>query len=84
MFEGDSAVTFDSRKAEELAELLVRVQVLETELKESTTTSQWPPRGFYAEYYATSGFLLGLFGAAISLLVNVIVRTRSRENHRWS
>lgn len=62
----------DSQKQQELAELLERVQKLEHELAASETAGQWPPTNFYLEYYATSGFMLGMFGAMVSLLVNVI------------
>ena len=65
-------MTVDLRKTQELAELRARVQTLEAELQGESAAGQWPPKGFYAEYYATSGFLLGMFGAAVSLLVNVI------------
>lgn len=66
------AVSFDHQKMQELQELRGRVQQLEAELQEEQTTGDWPPKGFYTEYYATTGFLLGMFGAATSLLVNVI------------
>jgi hypothetical protein len=32
----------------------------------------WPPQNFYPEYYATTGFILGMVAAAASLLINVI------------
>ncbi len=32
----------------------------------------WEPKGFYGTYHATAGFMLGFFGAVISLIVNVI------------
>lgn len=57
-------------KLRELAALRERVQALEQELEEPPDI--WPPQGFYTAYYATTGFLLGAFGAATSLLVNVI------------
>lgn len=62
----------DLRKIQELDELRARVRQLEAELQSESTGGQWPPKGFYSEYYATTGFILGMFGAAISLLVNVI------------
>ncbi len=65
-------MTVDERKQQELSELLARVQQLEGEIEAEETVGQWPPKGFYTEYYATSGFLLGMFGAMTSLLVNVI------------
>jgi hypothetical protein len=65
-------VTVDARKVQELEELRTRVRELETQVEAEKTAGQWPPKGFYAEYYATTGFILGMFGAAMSLLVNVI------------
>jgi hypothetical protein len=63
--------TLDSKRRE-LEELLSKARQLETEIAETAQQGQWPPRGFYWAYYATSGFMLGLFGAMASLLVNVI------------
>lgn len=65
-------MTVDPQKQQELSELLERVQKLEHELAASESAGQWPPKDFYLEYYATSGFMLGMFGAMVSLLVNVI------------
>jgi hypothetical protein len=62
----------DERKQQELLELRERVQRLEAEVEAERTAGRWPPHSFYAEYYATTGFLLGMFGAAASLLANVI------------
>lgn len=61
-------------KQRELAELRERMQALEDELRgqESKSGPSWPPRGFYGAYYATTGFMLGAVGAAVSLLANVI------------
>lgn len=65
-------MTIDHAKLRELEALKARVAALETELGATQPKSHWPPAGFYAEYYATTGFILGMFGAAISLLANVI------------
>ncbi|MDP1796289.1 MAG: hypothetical protein Q8K78_02350 [Planctomycetaceae bacterium] len=65
-------MTLDDRKLTELTELRERVQRLEAELSASTSPDQWPPTGFYWAYYATTGFLLGMFGAMASLMINVI------------
>ncbi len=65
-------MTVDQNKLQELADLRQRLLQLESEVATSATEGQWPPKGFYLEYYATSGFLLGMFGAMVSLLVNVI------------
>lgn len=67
-----TVVTTDNPKIRELESLRARVQELEAEVASSQSTDQWPPKSFYTEYYATTGFILGSFGAAISLLVNVI------------
>lgn len=55
----------------ELADLHQRIHQLETELAALEPTA-WPPPQFYGAYYATTGFLLGAFAAAASLLVNVV------------
>jgi hypothetical protein len=73
-------VTVDARKLQELAALRARVQDLEADVEHESTEGQWPPQQFYAEYYATTGFLLGVFGAAMSLLVNVIGATVAGKN----
>ncbi len=65
-------MTADFRKQQELLELRDRVRALESELAVAETHQHWPPQGFYLEYYATTGFMLGMFAAAMSLLVNVI------------
>lgn len=62
----------DDPKQTELAELLERVQRLEDELSAAKSPNKWPPEGFYWEYYATTGFLLGMLGAMASLMINVI------------
>lgn len=61
----------ENEKLRELDALRLRVHQLEAEIAGSTE-SRWPPTHFYADYYATTGFLLGMFGAAASLLANVI------------
>jgi hypothetical protein len=62
----------DDRAAKqlELADLQARVAELQRELH--TAPPHWQATRFYAAYYATTGFLLGIFGAATSLLFNVI------------
>ncbi len=59
-------------KQAELQQLKERVEKLETEIEQARPVSHWQPSGYYTAYYATSGFLLGIFGAMTSLLVNVI------------
>ncbi len=57
-------------KKRELDELKQHVSKLEAEIEQ--TSSDWPPKDFYSMYYATTGFMLGAFGAVTSLLVNAI------------
>lgn len=60
----------------ELAELQARVRHLEAELATASPSAdrrrEWPPPGFYAAYHVLAGCVLGLVGAAASLLFNVI------------
>ncbi len=65
-------MTVDAGKLEELDALRARVRTLEAEVQGEALSGQWPPRDLYPAYHATTGFLLGMFGAAMSLLVNVI------------
>ena len=61
----------DSKKSE-LAELKQRVADLETQIAAETVHAPFQPQGYYTAYYATTGFMLGSFGAMTSLLFNVI------------
>ncbi len=65
-------MTLDDKKEQELNSLRARLHELELELSEPAPASRFPPPGFYSEYYAATGFLLGMFGAAMSLLVNIV------------
>lgn len=58
-------------KRQQLAELRAQVQRLEAELAHGET-SQWPPRSYYTAYHVLAGFVLGMFGAATSLLFNIV------------
>ncbi len=58
-------------KQREFEELKSKVERLEAELQDARAAEPWQPTGFYAVYYATAGALLGVFGAAGALLVNV-------------
>jgi len=58
-------------KQRELESLRQRVQELETELQPDSDTP-WPPQSFYLAYHVLAGFVLGMFGAAVSLLFNVV------------
>ena len=59
-------------KKKELAQLRQQVRRLEAELAEATPVEMFQPAGYYATYYAMVGFMLGLFGAMSSLLLNVV------------
>jgi len=59
------------QKSEELERLRERVRALEAEV-ERESEPPWQPPKFYTAYYATTGFLLGTFGAVTSLLFNVV------------
>ena len=54
----------------ELDQLRARVRQLEAELQ--SPPEHWQASGYYTAYYATTGFMLGMFGAATSLLFNVV------------
>ena len=57
-------------KQSELEQLRERISQLETELR--SEPGHWQATQFYTGYYATAGFVLGMFGAATSLLFNVV------------
>lgn len=57
-------------KRAELKKLRRRVIELERELE--TAPPHWQATNFYTAYYATTGFMLGAFGAFTSLLFNVV------------
>ena len=59
-------------KLQEFEELKRRVAQLEQELAGSQAVEVWKPSGFYAAYYATTGFLLGGVAALVTLLVNML------------
>ncbi len=61
----------DDAKRAELAALQARVAELESQLAENEAAPQ-PFRGYYTAYYVVTGAMLGIFGAATSLLFNVI------------
>lgn len=57
-------------KLAEIQSLRERADQLEREISNAPT--HWEARDFYTAYYATAGFMLGMFGAITSLVVNVI------------
>ena len=60
-------------RLQELERLKSRVAELQTEIGAATTDPpKWRAQGYYTAYYATTGSMLGIFAAAVSLLVNVI------------
>lgn len=60
-----------NQKYQELEDLRQRVEAMEHELAQAASPAWEPPR-YYAAYFATTGFMLGIFGAAASLLYNII------------
>jgi hypothetical protein len=60
-------------KLQELDRLKSRTAELEKQISEATQQPpHWRAKGYYTAFYATTGFMLGSFAAAASLLVNVI------------
>jgi hypothetical protein len=64
--------TLQQAKQHELEELRKRATQLELELAAADAAPRWRARRYYTAYFATTGFMLGLFGGATSLLFNVI------------
>lgn len=60
------------QKQRELAELEERALRLRRELAHESVVAPFEPQGFYTAYYATAGFMLGIFGAMSSLLFNIV------------
>jgi hypothetical protein len=54
---------------EELSQLRDRIAELERRLG---PPPHWQASGFYTAYYATAGFVLGMFAAVTSLMLNVV------------
>lgn len=59
------------QKLAELEALRAKATEIERELGKAPPP-HWEATSFYTAYYATTGFMLGMFGAGMSLLVNVI------------
>jgi hypothetical protein len=59
-------------KQQELDRLRTEVRQLESALAREDAEKGWQASSYYTAYYATAGFILGIFGAMTSLLVNVI------------
>ena len=61
---------------DKLSELeLLRSRVSELEVELHSKPPHWQATEFYTAYYATTGFLLGMFGAVTSLLFNIVGST---------
>jgi hypothetical protein len=61
----------DTRR-HELERIRAQLTQLEAEITSDEARKGWRATGYYTAYYATAGFLLGIFGAMVSLLFNVI------------
>jgi len=59
-------------RRQELEKIRAQIQQLEAEIRSDEAERGWHASGYYTAYYATAGFLLGIFGAMASLLFNVI------------
>lgn len=59
-------------KESELADLKRRVSELEAQIAADAEYTPFRPTGYYTAYYATTGFMLGIFGAMASLLFNIV------------
>ncbi|TXT37644.1 MAG: hypothetical protein FD138_609 [Planctomycetota bacterium] len=62
-----------SAKHEEFERLKRKVELLERELGDIAAEESWQPTSYYWAYHVTSGFLLGVMGAAAALLFNVVL-----------
>ena len=65
-------MTHDEQKLAELAELQARVELLEEQIGSDAAQRSFRPQGYYTGYYATTGFMLGIFGALASLVFNIV------------
>lgn len=59
-------------KESELANLKRRVSDLESQIAAEAEYVSFRPTSYYTAYYATTGFMLGIFGAMASLLFNIV------------
>jgi len=63
----------EAARREELERLYRRAREIESELARSPgSANAWPPPGYYLPYHVLMGMLLGLVGAAASLLFNIV------------
>jgi hypothetical protein len=59
-------------KEQELERLRSQIRQLEAELQQTDAAVPWTPTGFYTAYHVLAGSVLGMFGAATSLLFNIV------------
>ncbi|MEE9219284.1 MAG: hypothetical protein V3U98_09485 [Acidobacteriota bacterium] len=59
-------------KRAELESLYARARRIEAELEPPSRSTPWPPREYYMLFHVLVGLLLGLVGAASSLLFNIV------------
>lgn len=62
-----------SSKHQEFEQLKRKVEELERGLADQAAKPSWPASTYYWAHHVTSGCLLGVFGAAAALLVNVVL-----------
>jgi len=62
----------DQSKLDELARLRTEVARLESEIAGGNDAKSWAPKGYYTTYHILAGMILGLIGAASSLLFNIV------------
>lgn len=67
------------QKLREIERLLSQVRELQTELAKEQATDAWPPP-YYATHHILAGCVFGVFGAAVSLLFNVIGSLMLNQN----
>ena len=67
-------------KLDELNELRRRVAALEAELG-AEHPAHWQAESYYMAYHATAGLILGMIGAIVSLLFNVIGAAATGQVH---
>ncbi len=57
---------------QELATLRQRIDEIESQLSQQAAITKLRPQGVYPAYDVTAGCILGMFGAATSLLLNIV------------
>ena len=67
-------------RRQELERIRAQMLELEAEVDKETALKGWRATGYYTAYYATAGFMLGIFGAMASLVFNIIGATVAGKN----